>query len=131
MPVSRITVREADEVGDAIITLSFCPGRKAQEVNRNVDNDIEELRNCGVTTVVTLVEQEELDKMGLNKYFDKLNDAGMKSIHYPIKDHLIPFNIATYNELINNLTKLIKDGEKYIFIAMAVEEELLLLLIYY
>jgi len=112
IPVSVITEREADEVGDAVISLSFCPGRKKGNINRNLEEDLLELKKSGVTIVVSLVQQTELDSMNYSDFDKSIEKLEMQSLSYPIRDHFIPTNIITYNLFINDLHKLVKKGER-------------------
>lgn len=76
----------------SMIGITFCPGKKQDSLigngrwERNLDIDLEALAGDEWQYVVTLVEDHELDQLGVADLGAKVEAYGMIWIHYPIPD---------------------------------------------
>lgn len=86
------------EYHQASLGIHMCPGRNKKMWRRDLETDIQSLKNAKVDCVVTLVREVELDsmKLGSKRYFEILKENGFESYHFPIRDKFIPNDV---NEL--------------------------------
>lgn len=78
-----------------IIGMTHCPGRCTRDGagrlwQRRVDDDVQSLRGAGYTTVVTLLDDEELARHGVPSLRAHLRAAGLRSLQFPIADYGVP-----------------------------------------
>ncbi len=93
---------EASFKGKDQIALTLLPGRKDME--RDLIEDIETIKENGITHVFTLVTHEELRKHGVSNLVQSLKREGIICTHIPIKDQGIPTKeqINLLNQAIDN-----------------------------
>lgn len=78
-----------------LIGMSFCPGKtqtNALSGNwvRNLNIDLERIRDWGATIVVTLMEAHELKDLKVEALPQMVEIKGMRWMHLPIKDQKAP-----------------------------------------
>lgn len=78
-----------------VLGLTFCPGKKGASVfgaawDRDLEADVEEIRSWAASTVVTLVEAQELDMLQASGLGQAVSEAGMRWMHAPIEDLGVP-----------------------------------------
>jgi len=111
IPVATLNSNDIPKLNDGIISISFCPGRRKNHIHRNLKDDLSVLKDHGVTMIVSLVEPFEVEKMGYEDFYDKIREKGMKSLSYPIRDHLIPSDMSGYHDFILEIVDYLKRGE--------------------
>jgi protein-tyrosine phosphatase len=77
------------------IGITFCPGKYHPDAmtgawHRNLDIDLDAVRDWGASLVLTLVEQKELEQLRVAKLGDAVRARGMQWLHLPIKDYHTP-----------------------------------------
>jgi ADP-ribosyl-[dinitrogen reductase] hydrolase len=77
------------------IGVTFCPGKKQASAftgswERDLDIDCDAIRAWGAAAVVTLVEEHELDVLGVPGLGEAVRGRGMAWHHLPIRDVSIP-----------------------------------------
>lgn len=77
------------------IGLTHCPGRSAidgrgRAWGRNLERDVEAIRQAGMGTVVTLLGDAELAALGARLLGANLQQAGLHWLQFPIVDFGIP-----------------------------------------
>ena len=80
-PLERFDVR-VPELGDAVIAITPCPGKRA----RDLGSDLDELKAWGAAAVVTLVQQSELTSLDVADMGAQAETRGMRWFHCPIPD---------------------------------------------
>jgi ADP-ribosyl-[dinitrogen reductase] hydrolase len=92
----QINVVVVGESG-GIIGLTFCPGKKhtglyAGAWNRDLQADLHAIQTFGATALVTLMESDELNKVGVPAPLlgERARELGLEWHHLPIKDVYIP-----------------------------------------
>lgn len=73
---------------DGLIGLTILPGRKDR--GRDLAADISELKNTGVSAIVTLISNAEFSAYGVNDLLQKYREAGFEVFHSPVKDQSVP-----------------------------------------
>ena len=78
-----------------------------------LEDEIAELTRYNVTTIVSLLEYEEIYDLELEKeaFYCKINN--IEYINFPIKDRGLPDKIS-FLELVHNLDKKLKNKEKIV-----------------
>jgi protein-tyrosine phosphatase len=91
------------------IALSPLPGRKDHK--RNLEQDLEQLRQENISNVMCLITKDELEHYGVKNLIQKFESAGMQVYHFPILDMGIPTKQET-KTAINWLYGKVSLGEK-------------------
>jgi protein-tyrosine phosphatase len=96
--------------------LGFCPapGRwrfdPTLEPWQLVDADLASLRACGTTTLVVLLEEEEMARIGLTSLIERAGAAGLEVLWYPIPDGAAPSDLASAMELMERIVERLAAG---------------------
>lgn len=89
--VAKIELGNGSQVG-----ITFCPGKKDVSLvgngrwERDIDVDLKALANEQWQYILTLVEEHELEKLGVSNLGEKVAEHGMVWMHYPIVDGRVP-----------------------------------------
>ena len=96
--------------------LGFCPapGRwrmdVALEPGRLLGRDLASLRACGTTTLVVLLEEEEMARIGLAGLLEQARRAGLDAIWFPIPDGTAPSDHEATAGLVERLVDRLASG---------------------
>lgn len=103
------------------ISMSFAPGRKSKHESRILGDDLEVLRDAGVHTVVSLLEDWELSRSttqhGLNNphpesFGDVVEQKSMQWIHCSIRDKWVPSNTCEFiSNVVEPVVKLLIENK--------------------
>lgn len=82
-------------VGNGLLGLTFCPGKKADSLygapwDRDLEIDLDAVRDWGASLVVTLMERFELDRFQVQDLPERSAERGMGWMHLPIVDGDVP-----------------------------------------
>jgi protein-tyrosine phosphatase len=86
------------------LAITQCPGRNKSKWKRDLTADLTRIRDVYKgQTIVTLVRSEELNRMGIDNYFEILGSETfkMKSFHFPIADKWLPASIDEFCKMID------------------------------
>jgi protein-tyrosine phosphatase len=77
------------------IGITFCPGKYDPNAmtggwHRNLDIDLDAIRDWGANLVLTLVEQQELEQLRVARLGDSVRARSIQWLHLPIKDYHPP-----------------------------------------
>jgi len=78
-------------LASGFVGMTLCPGRKGPSISgpdweRDLDADIQRMRDWGATIVVTLTENAEMAQLGVSDLGSAIREAGMEWVHLPIPD---------------------------------------------
>lgn len=78
-----------------LIGMTHCPGRSGPDGagrawQRNVERDVAAIRAAGFDTVLTLVDDAELARLGASGLPARLQQAGIDGLRFPIADFGVP-----------------------------------------
>ena len=75
-----------------VIGMTLCPGKKdpGRGWDRDLDTDLDAIREWGAEIVVTLVEDHEFDLLDVRQLPAGVERRGMNWVHLPIRDVSIP-----------------------------------------
>jgi ADP-ribosyl-[dinitrogen reductase] hydrolase len=90
----RIAEARAGDV-EGRIGITFCPGKKQQSDfsglwDRDLDIDLDAVRDWGAAAAVTLVEEHELAALKVKRMGQAVADRHMDWLHLPIQDVSTP-----------------------------------------
>lgn len=111
LQIDYITV---GDIGSAKIGLSMCPGRRKNVHYRDLEMDINVMKQNKVEVVITLVRMEELKTMGMPDYIERLKEHGFLVHHAPIRDKWIPKSMDFLHETVDVLLEHIKSGRNIV-----------------
>jgi len=96
------------------IGLCMAPGRtkskKKHDWKRDLEKDLERIKifyQCDV--LVSLIRDSELTQINVPNLFECIKNAGMESIHFPIKDKWIPNSMIKLIELVEFIINKLKE----------------------
>lgn len=92
------------------VALSTCPGRPDSQ--RQLGVDLRELLRQGVTSVLTLVEEPEMDLYGVVDLAAGLSRFGLRQLCFPIVDREPPTDLAATAALVTRLLRILGEGER-------------------
>lgn len=77
------------------IGMTHCPGRCTVDASghawrREVGADVQTLRDAGYTTVITLLDDDELERLGVPDLGRHVRMAGLRWLKFPIADYGLP-----------------------------------------
>ncbi len=81
--------------GAGVVGVTFCPGKSGPSVfgapwARDLSLDLAEISRWSPSTVLTLMENHELEGLGVGGLGQAVRDTGMRWLHAPIKDVDVP-----------------------------------------
>jgi protein-tyrosine phosphatase len=77
-----------------------------------LEDELSRLKTEGVEGLVSLLEVEEAEELGLADEGTLAQNIGLKYWSYPIPDRHIPPNIQTFQALVNNIAIRITEGAR-------------------
>ncbi len=77
-------------------------------------DEIKRLKDTGVTTVVSLLEKDEIQELGLRDEQRLCNQLQIDYINFPIKDRAVPTEQATVDKLVELLDNKVSEGQKVV-----------------
>ncbi len=94
----------------------MAPGKKNfgmhLDWDRDLNKDLLRLKlDYEKDILITLLEEHELEDIKISNLGKVAEAQGIKSIRFPIKDRSIPTSIDDFINLINNILKLVKEGQ--------------------
>uniref|UniRef100_A0A0G4HVJ0 protein-tyrosine-phosphatase n=1 Tax=Chromera velia CCMP2878 TaxID=1169474 RepID=A0A0G4HVJ0_9ALVE len=86
LEIARVVVRESDFIG-GVIGISECPGKRERDLKADLDRAIGEKKGgFGAEAVVTLIENSEMEKLGVTNIGREVVSRGALFFHLPIRD---------------------------------------------
>ncbi len=98
------------------IGMTLAPGKKNfgmhLDWDRDLNKDLLRLRlDYETDIIITLLEEHELEDIQISNLGKVAEAQGIKSIRFPIKDQSVPTSIDKFINLINNILKVVKQGQ--------------------
>ncbi|MGO1118099.1 phosphatase domain-containing protein [Rhodovibrionaceae bacterium A322] len=101
--------------------IAACPGlRPSQSSDKPADHlreDLQAIKQWGADVVLTFMESEELDKLGVGKLPQEVRDLGMVWLHLPIADFGAPppDTQERWWQVLPDLRRRLADGQSLFF----------------
>lgn len=96
--------------------LCMAPGRNKKSSHkiwiRDIDKDLDRLKDvyqCDV--LVSLIRHSELHSLGIPTLFEDVENRGIESIHFPIKDKWVPDSMTELIKLVDIILQRLKQGK--------------------
>lgn len=77
-----------------------------------LEDEIKKLARGGVETLVSLLEPQEADWLGLAEEGLLAEQAGMKFLSFPIQDVHVPADLAAFRTFVSELAERLRSGER-------------------
>jgi protein-tyrosine phosphatase len=77
-----------------------------------LEDEVQRIRETGIQTLVSMLESEEGDSLGLAKERIIAERMGLTFISYPIPDRTTPSDIARFREFVSGLAARAQAGER-------------------
>jgi protein-tyrosine phosphatase len=79
---------------------------------RMLHDELGEIAGSGVQTLVSLLEPDEADWLGLAEEGALAGQQGMRFLSYPIQDVQVPMNPLTFRTFVSGLADRLRAGER-------------------
>jgi protein-tyrosine phosphatase len=83
---------------------------RSVDPRRPLEEDLASLRACGTTTLVVLLEEEEMARIGLAELLDQARRAGLEAIWFPIPDGTAPADMESTVRLVERILERLAAG---------------------
>jgi predicted protein tyrosine phosphatase len=83
---------------------------RSLDPRRLLEDDLASVRACGTTTLVVLLEEEEMARIGLPDLLDQARRAGLETLWFPIPDGTAPSNIEATVRLVERIVERLSSG---------------------
>lgn len=98
------------------IAMAMAPGKQDEEQeiiwNRDLLADLERLREqFGINRLVCLLEEEELQHLGIPDLLTEAGNRGIATEHLPIPDEGLPDSMAAFAALVDRVVTALSAGE--------------------
>ena len=77
-----------------------------------LEDEVLRLKHNGVTTLVSMLENEEAKELGLEDEGLLANRAGLTFLLHPIPDRHVPSDVASFKSFVSELAKRLRKGER-------------------
>ncbi|XP_003206874.1 cyclin-dependent kinase inhibitor 3 isoform X4 [Meleagris gallopavo] len=111
LPLSWLPLPPA--YSSAFLAVCSLPGCRFKDIRRNLQKDIDELKNCGTRDVFVLCTKGELLKYRVPNLIDAYQECGICVHHYPIPDGDAP-DITTCCTILEELRSCLESNRKTI-----------------
>jgi len=95
--------------------MSMCPGRVWRDWCRDLDTDLEVIRNQNVNVVASIITHTELLKMNYTDFYDRILTSGLESIELSIHDKWLPNSVENFMKIVNAILEYLRQ-EKTVLI---------------
>ncbi len=85
-----------------------------------LEDEVTAWRAAGIDTVVSLLEHDEVEELGLAQEAGLCSRKGMEFISFPIADRGVPTSVAAAANLAGSLANKLRDGKNSLFIVAPV-----------
>jgi len=104
--------------------LGFCPapGRwrlPAFDLGRRLAEDLASLAADGPATLVVLLEEDEMARVGLGRLLDEAARVGLEVLHFPIRDNGPPESFARTALLVQGILERLASGRRVVVHCLA------------
>jgi protein-tyrosine phosphatase len=76
-----------------------------------LDGDLQRMRQGGIKTVVSLLDPDEAEWLGLKNEKGAAERAGLNFLSHPIQDAHVPANVPTFRQFITGIADRLRAGE--------------------
>ncbi len=76
-----------------------------------LEDEIRRFSQSGIQTIVSMLETDEAESLGLSEEAKVAGNAGLKFLSFPIPDRNLPLNISQFREFASGLAERLEKGE--------------------
>ena len=93
------------------LLFSIAPGSTNHYRRRTIDYDIDQLKQEGITTVVSCLTQNDIRRLHMENYEEALLENNIQLIKCPIVDFGVPSDVRTYDRTASTVAEILShDG---------------------
>jgi protein-tyrosine phosphatase len=89
------------------LAIALCP-----RGGKILKDDLREIARSGVQVLVSLLEPDEADWLGLDEEGPLAEQAGMHFLSYPIQDVSVPASMVAFRNFVSGLADRLRAGER-------------------
>ena len=118
--VNELDLRGTSLEGSGRAGITFLPGKKVDGWTgpqwRDLDLDLERLRDLGADALFLLVEDQELVRFGIPEIAHVMAESGPELVRFPVPDPHVPADPVAYRAAVTDLAERVRAGR---FVAIA------------
>lgn len=96
------------------IYATFAPGKKDKRWNRDIDTDLNILKDK-IDVLVCMIPNDELKILQISNIFEKCKEYKIEIYQYELEDNTVPNSIQKFDEFINKIYKLTENKKVCVF----------------
>lgn len=85
-------------------------GADAVEPGRGLDADLAALRASGASVLVSLLEDAELERLGITRLVERAREAGLETRRFPVPDHSAPGDLQATAAVVRTIVRDLARG---------------------
>ena len=78
----------------------------------SLEDEMRALREAGINVLVSMLEDSEAAQLGLALEETAAQSAGLRFVHFPIRDRGVPPNLPQFEEFLSNVERGMAGGER-------------------
>ena len=118
--INELDLRGTSLEGSGRAGITFLPGKKVDGWTgpqwRDLDLDLERLRDLGADALFLLVEDQELVRFGVPEIAHVMAESGPELVRFPVPDPHVPADPVAYRAAVTDLAERVRAGR---FVAIA------------
>jgi protein-tyrosine phosphatase len=101
------------------IGVTFAPGKRYRalttEWRRDLDKDLDRLCQAyGTAVLVSLIEDHELEQLGIPELFERCAAHGIQVVRFPIPDGGVPGSVEELSQLVDRIIESARGGRNVV-----------------
>ena len=110
-----LTINRLLKTEKGSVYLSSCPGIKRKDKQRDLDTDLDRIKNIGINTLICLLVPEELEEYKISELVAKVQQRDMSIRFFPIVERKTPDDFSSVDDLCDFITDEIDKTSVLIF----------------
>ncbi len=114
--INKIASQSSGGCGWVAITLA--PGKQTTGTynywDRDLDRDLDRLRELGTTTLIPFLEDDELRRLEIPNLIESAKSKGFTVGRFPFHDGGIPKDMDSTIEMVDDIISFLNDGERIV-----------------
>jgi len=98
-----IDKRLCPNLKEARIGMGMCPGRVWHDWYRDLDSDLQVIRNHQINVIASIITNTELKQMNYFDYYDRIRKSNLESLELSIHDKWLPNSVENFMKVVTSI----------------------------